>query len=208
RRRRVRRYRRCRLRAQADPVRFGKCVRRRQPHHHRAGAKGRELALCARRTGLARSQGKHRYGVARGDQRGGHPTREPLRYVTAEGNPMSKLRTILPGAVVVAMSGFAPSAFAQAPGSAFGQSPQQLQQHLERPPAQLPPAKPLAKPATNAPNWNAVGSGTAPSSLPPPPAASAVPHPVQTLKPGAPAKTARMMPLAKEKLTKLAPERA
>ena len=122
---------------------------------------------------------------------------------------MSKLRTILPGAVVVAaMSGFAPSAFAQAPGSAFGQSPQQLQQHLERPPAQLPPAKPLAKPATNAPNWNAVGSGTAPSSLPPPPAASAVPHPVQTLKPGAPAKTARMMPLAKEKLTKLAPERA
>jgi hypothetical protein len=95
----------------------------------------------------------------------------------------------------------------QAPGSVFGQQPQQLQRHLERPHAQVPPTEPPVKPAVKAPNWNAIGPNAAPRPLSPP-AARPTTHPVQTLNTEAPSKKTSAFALSKEKLTKTSPRRA
>lgn len=118
----------------------------------------------------------------------------------------STLGTVLIVVVLVLATPARP-AHAQAPGSAFGQQPQQLHQQLERPPARPSPAAPFAKPAAKTPNWNAAGSNTAPSSLSPPSAPNSAPRTAQPLKTGVPAKNARVLELSKEKLAKAAPNR-
>lgn len=98
--------------------------------------------------------------------------------------------------------GFIPPAAAQAPDSAFAQPPRQ------QPQFQVPPAMPGAsskKPVTM-PNWNTGGSKAGPALAPP--FAASAPNAASTMKTGVPAKNARAMPLAKERLTKFAPRRA
>src|SRR6185312_11403586 len=114
------------------------------------------------------------------------------------------LRDVLAAAFLLGIAG---ASRAQAPGSAFGQSPRQIQQNLTRPSPQLPPAKPLARPAVKAPNWNAAGPNTAPGSLSPPPASGSALHPVQALNRIEPSNKARAWVLSKEKLTKFEPHR-
>lgn len=123
---------------------------------------------------------------------------------------MQRSCAVVVGGLVVALPlGLASMAMAQAPGSVFGQSPQQLQQRMDRAPAPAAPApSPFTNPAAKAPNWNALSPHSsvplAPSAHVPTPAEArgAQPQPI-----GRAAKDARLFKLSTTQLTKSAPNR-